>query len=1337
MKKVNKVLVFFLLGTLVLSFGIGELLQSKYSAHFISKQMSKVIDREIAASMSFEKVRIQFFPPGITVSGVELHRSKDRLWEAGQSEIKGDIYLDDIELHFDLLKLFKNEVSFRTVIVSGGSVELEVENKKTSKDVKVLLGNISYVRKIISTKIRNIILKEIKVSINKNSFYSKYLNLSIYPKTLLLNLNLYSVHFSDFKGGVKLDGGVDIDEVKAQIEMGDAHMSIEHLYLALRDDYVFGEGIVFEGDPSDMKSFKYSGDIGVRSSSQEIIRNFFPKIRLSGLIDFDFKFKGRGTSLGGRGNFYLENFRTPHLNIPNGKGSFKVVEQDVIVTSIDIDNVYGKLKVSNSFKVVNLSKKELYPIKISANVESLRLNKFLSLKGAFWNNLEVILTGAIQLKKKGGMLEVSSRNLFSKKIYYAAKEKQIIHYRNSNLKNINFDINLNTGSVKLEAELELKKTLGKISGRIGKKINVVAIFDKIDLKEVLSIKNLDILGTGSGRVVFKGIPSNAWLEINLKTKESAVLGYRLGAMDANIDLFLNKSFLKIKDSKARRLKSIYFVEGEIDYKSKTHIDLRVKTKRSTYRYLKDLIFPLSSKVNFLPKETSGYLQGHSRIWGYTDGIKVSGQYLGKQLNLNVGVIPMVSLDFLYKGNIIELKNIIIKKGSGFVNGSYTFDKKKREHQYEFLMKKIKIYEFENINPKLFGLSGDIYAAAKGKVVGGNVSGKVDFSLRGASIEGVSVPDSSGVINLQREEGSARMSIFGDDIVLKTNFFWGSQKDLSNIQVNVDTTRIKELLSIFFPHNIEKQDISGAIRAMIRTDFSLRDLERLNASIQIQDFMYKSEGVQLEKSVRKNKLVIADGMVEEGEILLEGPKSKLSIKSYGSVEKDINLELLGKMNASIVEIFDRNILKSNGELLLKSSLKFSKYIKNRDINFSLHGKGINALYSGIPAPFEDLNFLIVLESGKIHFKKLIGKLGGGSLTMGGDIFLNIPSPVFNLKYTLDNSRMRFSRKTNIWISSQGEILGKGIPYIIKGNVSIVNGSSFDEFKNLRKKTSNKYINLYIPTDKKNMALGLFHVDLKLKTIRPIYIRNSLAELNMHTRVHLSGNLFLPKVEGKIEFIPGTGKLYFRNNDFVLKDGIIQFDKKGISGPFFDFTGVSKVQEYEIALKISGYQDDFVMELRSTPPLIEKEILSLLVLGVTSESASRLSEGDQDSVASLGIGSLIFKRFRINQELKSELGVDLSLSSEVVEDEKDYLNESNQLGRRNAAKISLNKKITENISIKASSTLGGDISKKQEMNVNYNINKNLSLEGIYELKNSEEEEGETSDSIGSDVKFRIEF
>ena len=56
---------------------------------------------------------------------------------------------------------------------------------------------------------------------------------------------------------------------------------------------------------------------------------------------------------------------------------------------------------------------------------------------------------------------------------------------------------------------------------------------------------------------------------------------------------------------------------------------------------------------------------------------------------------------------------------------------------------------------------------------------------------------------------------------------------------------------------------------------------------------------------------------------------------------------------------------------------------------------------------------------------------------------------------------------------------------------------------------------------------------------------------------------------------------------------------------------------------------------------------------------------------------------------------------------------------------------------SSTVGGSIEQKQEMNINFQINKKVSVEGVYEVRSNEENEAETPDSIGVDLKWKTSF
>ena len=77
-------------------------------------------------------------------------------------------------------------------------------------------------------------------------------------------------------------------------------------------------------------------------------------------------------------------------------------------------------------------------------------------------------------------------------------------------------------------------------------------------------------------------------------------------------------------------------------------------------------------------------------------------------------------------------------------------------------------------------------------------------------------------------------------------------------------------------------------------------------------------------------------------------------------------------------------------------------------------------------------------------------------------------------------------------------------------------------------------------------------------------------------------------------------------------------------------------------------------------------------------------------------------------------------------------------RSGTKVRVQKRnIVKGVDLSVSSTLGGDLEQRQEMNVDYNINDNISIQGVYETRENEEQFDETTDSIGADLKLRWSF
>jgi translocation and assembly module TamB len=255
---------------------------------------------------------------------------------------------------------------------------------------------------------------------------------------------------------------------------------------------------------------------------------------------------------------------------------------------------------------------------------------------------------------------------------------------------------------------------------------------------------------------------------------------------------------------------------------------------------------------------------------------------------------------------------------------------------------------------------------------------------------------------------------------------------------------------------------------------------------------------------------------------------------------------------------------------------------------------------------------------------------------------------------------------------------------------------------------------------------------------------LAEVYFKGVGQLNGNVMSPEINTRIEIIPGVSKFKFKGNDFSLSQGYVEITDRGKNRVSdLKFTGLTRINEYDMKLDLSGTISKVNIDLSSEPALSKEDLLSLLTLGVTSDISKNLESQDRRFVTTVGIGTLLVDQLKINEDLNTSLGVKLSVAPEFKEDEsaliqgKSAVSDGAGSRLKTATKIKVNKKINNRVDISLSSTVGGTLEQKQEMNVNFNIDKNFSLEGVYEMKPSEDENANTPNSLGADLKYRWSF
>ena len=179
--------------------------------------------------------------------------------------------------------------------------------------------------------------------------------------------------------------------------------------------------------------------------------------------------------------------------------------------------------------------------------------------------------------------------------------------------------------------------------------------------------------------------------------------------------------------------------------------------------------------------------------------------------------------------------------------------------------------------------------------------------------------------------------------------------------------------------------------------------------------------------------------------------------------------------------------------------------------------------------------------------------------------------------------------------------------------------------------------------------------------------SLGDLNMT----LGGDLQATKAPGASTMVVGTihtvrGFYEFQGRRFELRrDGTVSFKGPDPANPRLDVTATRDVSGVEARVRVHGEAQRPELELSSTPPLDEGDILSLIIF---NRPIYDLGEGEKTTLAQRA-GSLVggFVAAPVAEALRDALDVDLLEITPVSEEGGTEVSVGNQIGERVFVKV----------------------------------------------------------------------
>ncbi len=492
-----------------------------------------------------------------------------------------------------------------------------------------------------------------------------------------------------------------------------------------------------------------------------------------------------------------------------------------------------------------------------------------------------------------------------------------------------------------------------------------------------------------------------------------------------------------------------------------------------------------------------------------------------------------------------------------------------------------------------------------------------------------------------------------------------------------------------------QPFSGTISGRIELEGKSLRLEDMSGMGRLETFRLEVLGVSFEQDAPSH-IVLERGRVSIENLSLRGGENLVNVSGTSNLVGggDLNLSLDGELDLYLLNIFlEEGVFSGKSRF----QINITRSYRNPEI------QGFLDIQDG---RYQRMTPRLRLEqvSGKINFKgdqvdieSMQGVLNGGKINLSGKIGLERWT-LHDAKIVLknENSFFDFPKGLHSQVSGNLQFLTDGKVHQVAGTITILDAIYRDDFKvgtavyNLLRRGS-----VQDTLREPIQFLKNLNLNIDIGIANNFIIDNNIAKAEATAALKLSGTPYNPSLSGRASIAEG-GEVYFNANTFSIEQGTVDFINPTRIEPELNLSAQTQVQEYEIRLVVQGTPDNLTASLVSDPPLSEPNIISLLVMGRTLESASAGVLSVAGSTALSYLNNAITGR--IEQATARALGLEsVRIDAGLVSTEENP-----------EARITLGQHLSSDIELVFSQDLKD--SRNQMWVLNYNPYKSFNIQGI---------------------------
>ena len=143
---------------------------------------------------------------------------------------------------------------------------------------------------------------------------------------------------------------------------------------------------------------------------------------------------------------------------------------------------------------------------------------------------------------------------------------------------------------------------------------------------------------------------------------------------------------------------------------------------------------------------------------------------------------------------------------------------------------------------------------------------------------------------------------------------------------------------------------------------------------------------------------------------------------------------------------------------------------------------------------------------------------------------------------------------------------------------------------------------------DLSLPFVRADIQIDIPRNVWLQGPSTAIELSGNMRVTKDLHAPFIlSGSIETVRGHVSYYGRR--FTVESGRVTFTGTPELNPMLDVTVTQTVSDYLVSIHVTGRAQQPTIAFSSTPELPQTDILSLLVLGKTTD---RLTNSERNSL-----------------------------------------------------------------------------------------------------------------------------